>query len=327
MLADLNPLEVPPMAHPFRFGVQVSGLSPKHWQQQVRRIEALGYSTLFLPDHFGKQWDPTTALPAFAAVCERLKVVSLVYDVDYRHPVLYAKAAATLHLLSGGRHEFGIGAGWMETDYVEAGMPYDRAGIRIERLDEALQIIFSMWANDRTSFEGKHYRIREIAQAASLRDGERPRVLIGGGGKRLLSLAGRHADIVGINPAMVEGKITAATPADSTPERVREKVGWVRAAAEEAGRNPDEIEFNSLTFVTAITDDPAPLRESIAKNSGMTAEQVADCPLFLTGSAAEIRERLEKRREETGISYIVVQGGDDAVLETFAKDVVGPLTS
>ena len=121
--------------------------------------------------------------------------------------------------------------------------------------------------------------------------------------------------------------ITAATPADSTPERVREKVGWVRAAAEKAGRNPDDIEFNSLTFVTAITEDPLPLRESLAKNSGMTVEQVADCPLFLTGSASEIRERLEKRREETGISYIVVQGGDDAVLESFAKEIVGPLTS
>ncbi len=313
------------MAHPFRFGVQISALPREGWQEAVRRIESLGYSTLFLPDHFGKQWDPTTALAAIAAVSDQLKVGSLVYDVDYRHPVVYAKAAATLHLLSGGRHEFGIGAGWMETDYVQAGMPYDRPGVRIGRLEEALQIIISMWQNESTSFEGEHYNIRDIAQAASLRDGERPRVLIGGGGKRLLSLAGRYADIVGINPAMVDGKITAATPADSTPERVREKVGWVRAAAEKAGRNPDEIEFNSLSFVTAITDDPMPLRESLAKNSGMTVEEVADCPLFLTGSANEIRDRLECQRAETWISYLVVQGGDDAVLENFAKEIVGPL--
>ena len=207
------------MAHPFRFGVQISALPREGWQEAVRRIESLGYSTLFLPDHFGKQWDPTTALAAIAAVSDQLKVGSLVYDVDYRHPVVYAKAAATLHLLSGGRHEFGIGAGWMETDYVQAGMPYDRPGVRIGRLEEALQIIVSMWQNESTSFEGEHYNVRDIAQAASLRDGERPRVLIGGGGKRLLSLAGRYADIVGINPAMVDGKITAATPADSTPER------------------------------------------------------------------------------------------------------------
>jgi probable F420-dependent oxidoreductase len=314
------------MAHPFRFGVQVGELPADDWQQSVRRIESQGYSSIFLPDHFGKQWDPTTALAGIAAATERLKVGSLVYDVDYRHPVVFAKAAATLHLMSGGRHEFGIGAGWMETDYVEAGMPYDPPGIRISRLDEALQIITSMWNNERSSFEGDHYTIREIAQAANLGDRGRPPILIGGGGKRLLTLAGRFADIVGINPKMVAGKITSETPADSAPEMVRKKVGWVRDGATQAGRNPDDIEFNSLTFVVAISDDPSSLRTALAKSSGMTVEQVADCPLFLTGSAAEIRDRLEKRREETGISYIVIQGGDAAVLETFAKEIMDPLT-
>jgi alkanesulfonate monooxygenase SsuD/methylene tetrahydromethanopterin reductase-like flavin-dependent oxidoreductase (luciferase family) len=124
---------------------------------------------------------------------------------------------------------------------------------------------------------------------------------------------------------MVEGKVTSDTPADSTPERVLEKVRWVREGAEQAGRNADDIEFNSLTFVTAILDDPTRLRESIAKGSGMTVDEVADCPLFLTGSASEIRERLEKRREQTGISYVVIQGGDAAVLEMFAKEIVQPL--
>jgi len=166
----------------------------------------------------------------------------------------------------------------------------------------------------------------EIAQAAELPAGQRPTILIGGGGQKLLSVAGRHADIVGINPKMVEGKITAETPADSAPEMVRKKVQWVREGAEAAGRNPDDIEFNSLSFVTAIMDDPSSLRAGIAANSGMSVEQVADCPLFLTGSAQEIRERLEKRREETGINFLVIQGGDNRVLETFAKEIVGPLT-
>lgn len=312
------------MAHPFRFGVQISTLPHEDWQGSVQRIEAMGYSSLFLPDHFGQQWDPTTTMAAVAAVTERLRVGSLVFDIDYRHPVVYAKAAATLHVLSGGRHEFGIGAGWMQTDYVEAGMPYDRPGIRISRLDEGLQIIRSMWQNDLTSFEGEHYNIRDI-KATAIPDGGRPAVLIGGGGKRVLSLAGRHADIVGINPTMVEGKISAATAADSTAERVREKVNWVRSAAEKAGRDPDAIEFNSLTFVTVITDDPAGLRRSLSSSSGMTVAQVAECPLFLTGPASEIRDSLHKRREETGISYVVIQGGDEALLERFAKEIVEPL--
>jgi probable F420-dependent oxidoreductase len=313
------------MTHPFRFGVQLSRLSADGWADAVRRIEAWGYSTIFFPDHFGPQWEPTAALAAVAAATQRIRVGTLVYDVDYRHPVVLAKSAATLHLVSGGRFEFGIGAGWMETDYREAGMPYDRPGVRIERLGEALEIIRSMWTNERTSFTGKHYQVTNIAQAAELPAGERPRILVGGGGRRLLALAGRHADIVGINPTLVEGKVTPATPADLAPERVREKTGWVREAAAKAGRDPDAIEFNSLSFVLAVTDDPKPLREMLARNTGMSVEQIADCPLFLTGSAAELRDRLQLRREQTGISYVVVQGAKTEALEAFAEAVVAPL--
>lgn len=310
---------------PFRFGVQLQHLPPENWVERVRWIEELGYSSIFFPDHFSTQWDPTTALAAVAAVTDTVKVGSLVYDVDYRHPVVYAKAAATLHLVSGGRHEFGLGAGWMETDYVEAGLPYDRAGIRIERLEEALQIIRTMWTQERTSFEGRHYRIQGIAQAAPLPEGERPRILVGGGGRRLLGVAGRLADIVGINPSLPEGKVTSNTARDLAPERVREKVAWVRSAAESVGRNPDEIELNALVFVTNISDDPSGLRRALAESTGMTTDQVADCPLFLTGSPSEIRERLQKRREESGISYVVIQGEQPEMLEQFAHAVVSEL--
>jgi probable F420-dependent oxidoreductase len=313
------------MPHPFRFGVQIHSLPIDSWRDDVRHLQAMGFDSIFVPDHFGDQWDPTTSLAAIAGATEKLNVGSLVYDVDYRHPVVFAKAAATLQVMSAGRHIFGIGAGWMETDYVEAGMPYDRPGIRISRLEEALKIITSMWENEKTTFDGEYYSTKEIAQATDLQGQPRPPILIGGGGPRVLRLAGRYADIVGINPKLVEGKVTKDTPADSAPERILEKIGWVREGAEAAGRNPDDIEFNSLSFVTAIMDDPSSLRSGIAANSGMSVEQVADCPLFLTGSAQEIRERLEKRREETGISFLVIQGGDTAVLETFAKEIVGPL--
>jgi probable F420-dependent oxidoreductase len=313
------------MTHPFRFGVQLNSLPARSWADDVRKIESQGYSTVFWPDHFGKQWDPMTALAGIAAATTTLNVGSLVYDVDYRHPVIFAKAAATLHLMSGGRHEFGLGAGWMETDYREAGIEYDRPGIRISRLEEALEIIRGMWTQKHTTFSGKHYSVSEIAQAAPLAEGEAPRILIGGGGKRVLGIAGRHADIVGINPSMVEGKITGDTARDLAPDRLREKIDWVREAATDAGRDPDALEFNSLVFVVALSDDVAGLRETVGKNSGMSAAEVADCPLFLTGSASEICDRLVKRREETGISYIVIQGDDPGRLEQFANEVVAPL--
>lgn len=314
------------MPRAFRFGVQMQELPPERWIEEARRVEALGYASIFWPDHFTSQWDPTTALAAVAAVTERVNVGTLVYDVDYRHPVVHAKASATLHALSGGRHEFGIGAGWMKSDYDQAGLTYDRPGVRIERLGEALEIIRSMWTQEHTSFEGRHYRVRDVPRAAHLPAGSTPRILIGGGGPRILRLAGRHADIVGINATMHEGRVTPQTAADLAPERVREKIAWVREGAEAAGRDPDAIELNALVFVVAIADDPSGIRGALAKNTGMTEEQVAGCPIFLTGPGSEIRDRLLAQREATGISYVVIQGGDRERVERFAEEVVAPLS-
>jgi probable F420-dependent oxidoreductase len=314
------------MQRPFRFGVQVQEFPAGKWAEEVQRIEALGYSSIFCPDHFTTQWDPLTTIGAIAAVTERVNVGTLVCDVDYRHPVIHAKAAATLQLISGGRLEFGLGAGWMKTDYEEAGLPYERPGIRIERLEEALQIIRAMWTQTCTSFEGKHYRIREIAQAAPLLEGASPKILIGGGGRRVLSLAGRQADIVGISATMHGGEISAETAADLAPVRVREKIGWVCEGAECAGGDWDEIELNALVFIVAIADDVSELRQTLASSSGMSVEQVRDCPIFLTGPPSEIQDRLLKQRDETGISYIVIQGGDDERVERFAEEIMRPLT-
>ena len=312
------------MTHPFRFGVQLATLPPVDWQERVLRIEAWGYDSLFWPDHFGPQWEPVAALAAAAAVTKRLKVGSLVYGIDYRHPIVLAKAAATIQQLSGGRHEFGIGAGWMESDYREAGLPYDRAGLRIERLEEAIRIIRGTWSQDKTSFAGRHYTVKD-AQAAVLPRPAPPRILIGGGGPKVLAVAGRQADIVGVNPKVAEGRITAAAMQNSTAERTLEKVRWVREAAAAAGRDPQALEWNALVFVAAVTDDPKPLREMLAKNGGMTVEEVTGSLLYLTGPASEVRDQLEQRREKFGVSYVVIQGMDEKVLATFAEHVVAPL--
>jgi probable F420-dependent oxidoreductase len=234
--------------------------------------------------------------------------------------------AATTHLLSGGRFEFGIGAGWMESDYEEAGIPFDRPGLRIERLEEALRIIRGMWSDEKTSFEGKHYRLEGAQRAANLPEGSAPPILIGGGGRRVLRLAARYADIIGISARVDQGKVVPETARDVAPARVREKVAWIREAAEQAGRDPEAIEFNTLTFVCAVTDDPKPLIEGLVANTGMSAEEVANCPLFLAGTGPQICERLERQREEVGISYVAIQGGDFDLVERFAEAVVAPLS-
>ena len=143
----------------------------------------------------------------------------------------------------------------------------------------------------------------------------------------MLRVAGRSADIVGINARLREGRLTSRAAAELTPDEVRRKVGWVREAAAQAGRDPDALELLTFGAVVAIRDDPRPLRELLAAASQLPLEQVAGSPLFLTGSAAEIQDRLARRREETGINYIVIADQEPAALERFAKCVVEPLCS
>lgn len=312
---------------PFRFGVGfLSKLTADGWAEQLRHIEALGYSSVFWPDHFTSQWEPVATLAAAAAVTKRLRIGSLVFGVDFRHPVVLAKAAATIHLLSGGRFEFGIGAGAFRSDYDQSGIPYNRPSVRIERLDEALEIIRHMWTQETTSFSGKHYQIKEIPQAVELPEGDSPRIIVGGGGRKILTVAGRHADIVSICPSMRKGKWTTDTLRDCSLDRFRDKIRWVRNSAEANGRNFDEIELNTTVFTTIITDDPKPVRETIANDYGLTDEEIVACPGFLIGSAAEIRERIEQLRNETGISYIMIWAETQDLVERFAEAVVDPLT-
>jgi probable F420-dependent oxidoreductase len=314
-----------PRLKPFRFGVQLATLPPADWAERVRQIERWGYDSILWPDHFFfPEWDPVVALAAVAAATTRIKTGTLVYGVDYRHPVVLARAAATAHLLSGGRVEFGIGAGWTEADYAEAGMRYDAAGVRVERLEEALHVIKGIWTNERTTFAGKSYQVTGAQRAVELPS--LPKILIGGGGKKVLGVAGRHADIVGINPKVAEGKITASAARDGMLERTREKIRWVQEAATAAGRDFDGLELNALVFGTVITDDAKSVREFLGKQSGMGPDDVAACPLYLVGSPREIQDTLLRRREELGFSYVVIQGRDFALLEKFAAEVVAPLT-
>jgi probable F420-dependent oxidoreductase len=240
--------------------------------------------------------------------------------------VVLAKSAATIQLASGGRLELGVGAGWMQSDYEQAGIDYASHGVRIERLEEALRILKGMWTDAETSFAGKHFQISKIAKAIDPLPPQPPKLLVGGGRPKILGVAGRYADIVGINPSLHEGKVTADTARDLTPERVQQKVDWVHAAADAAGRNFADLELSTLTFVVGITDDPKPLRDMIAQNTGMALGDIADCPLFLTGSPAEIQDTLQRRREKTGISHVVIQHRDLATTRKFAEAIVAPLT-
>lgn len=307
------------MAHDrtFRFGVQVAGASnAADWRDKVRTIEDLGYSTLFMPDHFiDTELAPMPAIAIAAAHTTTLRVGMLVLGNDYKHPAVTAKEAATIDVLTDGRLEFGLGAGWMQTDYDALGMEYDRPGVRIERLEEALAVINGAWGSGPFSFKGEHYEISDYDGVPTPVQQPRPPVLIGGGGRRILHLAGREADIVGINPNLRKGAVTDDAVKSALAAETRQKVDWIR---EGAGDRFDDLELQIRYFVAAITDDPVGLANAVAPGFGISAEDALESGVALAGPVERCIETLQQRREEWGVSYVVF--GDDN-FEAFAPVV------
>ena len=260
------------MAHDrtFRFAAQLSKApdgSALSWAAQARKAEDLGYSALLMPDHFGDQLAPVPALAAVAAATTTLRMGSLVFGNDYRHPFVLAKEAATLDVLSDGRFEMSLGAGWMRTDYDEAGLAYDHPAVRVARFEEAVKVVQGLLRTDGPfNFHGEHYEVLGHTLTPRPVQQPGPPLIIGGGGKRVLSFAARHADIVSINVNLREGTGGAETAADATPERTRTKIGWVKEAA---GDRFAELELNSLIGFVMVTDDAQGLADQMAPAFGI----------------------------------------------------------
>ncbi|MGH9186300.1 MAG: TIGR03621 family F420-dependent LLM class oxidoreductase [Acidimicrobiales bacterium] len=296
------------MAHPrrFRFAAQFhTAQNADAWAAKARKAEDLGYSTLLLPDHFGDQLAPVPAMMAAADATTDLRVGVLVFDNDYKHPVVLAKEVATIDVLSGGRVEFGIGAGWMNTDYEQSGIPQDPPGVRIDRMTEALAVIKGLWDDGPVSFEGRHYRISGLEGLPKPVQRPHPPILIGGGGKRVLSLAAREADLVGINPRLTSGAADAESARDALASRTDTKVAWVREAA---GERFDDLELNMLVFAVIVTDDRRAMLEMMAGATGLTPEEASDVPHAWIGTVEEICDQIVAARERWGVSYWIVQG-------------------
>ena len=212
-----------------------------------------------------------------------MRVGSLVLDNDYKHPVVLAKEAATIDLLSDGRLELGLGAGWMKTDYEQSGIPYDRPGVRIDRFEEGLAIIKGLLSDDGpVTFAGKHYTITAHEGTPKPVQKPHPPILIGGGGKRVLSIAGREADIVSVNFDLRSGAVGPEVGPSGTAEATAEKIGWVRDAA---GDRFDDIELSVTIFAGMVTDDPQGLAAAMGPGFGITPEQALEMPHVLVGLA------------------------------------------
>ena len=300
---------------PFRFGVTAPTPSAgTDWVERARRVEQLGYSILVVPDHFRDHLAPVPALTAAALATTRLRVGSLVFSNDFRHPAVLAKEAATIDVLSGGRFELGLGGGWLRAEYDQTGIPFEAPGTRVGRLEEAVTIIKGLLAGERVTFAGRHYTIADLEGRPTPVQRPHPPIAIGGGGRRTLTLAAREASIVGLVPrARRDGSGLDLT--ELSDAATREKLEWVRAAA---GGRFDSLEIHALIQAVAVADRRTAAADDLASRFKVARDVVLETPYVLLGTIKEMCETLRERRERYGISYLTVFERD---MEVFAPVV------
>ncbi len=290
--------------HPFRFAIQhESAPSGERWAALARRAESIGYDVLVMPDHLGRQLSPVSALAAVAAATTRLRICAFVFANDYRHPLILAREAATLDLLSGGRFEMGLGAGWMTGDYHRLGMSYDPPGRRIDRLEEAVPVIKRLLTGATVTHAGEHYQLNEASVGVGPVQKPRPPLAIGAGGPRMLKLAAREAEIVGLTPGFdARGRVKVG---EATEKATVEKIKLIREAA---GDGLERLEINLWLADAGLVGSGNSLLGSAMALARWAPTALYGSPYVLYGTLASVRDRLLRRRDELGISYYKIPG-------------------
>jgi len=302
---------------PFRFGINVrTAGSAAEWADKARKVERLGYSVLLVPDHLAELLAPFPALAAAAAATTRLRVGTGVLNNDLRHPLLTAREAATLDVLSDGRLELGIGAGHMQSEYAQMGLAFDAGATRVERLAEAVVIVKRLLEGEAVSFAGRHYRV--TAHTLHPRPIQRPRppLFIGGNAPRLLAVAAREADIVGLTGIAFRRGGAQPDVSDFRAAAVDERVRLLRETA--AGRF-EQLELNALVQRVIVTDDRhKAAQELTARWPHLTADDLLASPYVLLGTVDQLVDNLRARRDRWGISYVMTH---EPFMDAFAPVV------
>lgn len=311
---------------PFRFLASTNeNLGVAELISLARKAEAIGCAAFVWPDHL-LEHAPVPLLATIAAATERLRVGTFVLNTCLRHPAVLAQDLATLDALSGGCLEIGIGAGWNKPEYDAIGIPFEPVGVRIKRLTEAVAILKGCFTEGPFSFSGEYYSIADYEAKPKPAQRPYPPLFLGGGGKRLLTLAAREAQIVGLAPRLVQGDRPRLDPWSMTAAATEEKIGWIREAA---GDRFDDLELNTYpsSGPTVVTDDPrgAARRrvERIREQTGveLTVEEVLDSPHVFIGSVGDLTRKFVDLRERFGISSFLVDDLD--ALAPVAEQLVG----
>lgn len=274
------------------------------WGESARRLEDLGYSTLFAPDHFDEGYGPITAMATAAAATKELTVATAVFAADFRHPAVLARELASIDRLSRGRLEVGIGAGYQVNDYRWSGIPMDPPKVRVDRLVEYVAVLRGLFADGPFSFAGEHFRIDALDGTPHPFTPGGPPIFVAGGGPRMLRFAARHADVVGVNPSLPTSERRTEARRDGLAARVDEKFALVREAA---GERLDDLVFHCWLQEACVTDDGRGAAARTAAALGLEVDDVLASPFVLVGSVEEIVARLLERRERWGYTYYTVQ--------------------
>ena len=303
---------------PFRFGVNVRDAGSRaEWMDKARKVEDLGYAALTVPDHLATMLAPIPAVVSAAEATKRLRVGTNVLNNDLRHPVLVAREAATVDLLTDGRFDLGLGAGHMESEYDQAGLRFDPGGTRVERLAEAVTIIKGLLGGEQVTFARRHYRVTGHTIHPLPLQRPRPPILIGGNGRRILTLAAKEADMVGLTGITFRAGGTEPDLSAWKTAAVDERVRLVREAA---GERYDRLELSALVQRVVVTDNPRQAAEELASRwTQLSVEEILQSPYALIGTVDHLVEELRRRRDRWGISYYVIF---EPYMDAFAPVVV-----
>jgi len=300
---------------PFRFLAEARDVvDGRGLAETARRAESMGYDVFVISDHLPNRLAPIPTMATIAAATERLRVGTFVFNNDLRHPAVLAQDLATLDVLSAGRLEIGIGAGWNVPEYEQTGIPFEPVGTRVGRLGEAVAVLKGLFAEGPFTYDGAHYTITGMDGQPKPMQRPHPPILIGGGGRRLLTLAGREADIVSLAPRIApNGRVD---PHSVTVEATSEKIGWVREAA---GDRFGDIELNIYPSMwpIVVTGDAraegAKIAEHLRGRTGVevSVDQILESPHIFVGSTDGLVDKFVSLRERLGISSIMVGGIDE----------------
>jgi probable F420-dependent oxidoreductase len=325
-----------------QFAIQIFNLEPQRFRDMAQTVEGLGYDLIVFPDHVvmegpGGQvdskalaYDPISIAVLVAEATKRIRIGHLVLCNLFRHPVMTAQALMTLDHISGGRSVAGLGTGWTEVEFRQTGIAFPPIGKRLEMLDEALTCIRSLWTNETTTFDGAYYKLRDAILWPKPIQKPYPPILLGGGGKGLLRLAAKHADIVNINLDVGKpGTISLDSIKNHSDASFKSKVEFVAEEARRLGRKPGAVAISDPVFFFTITDSAAATRqtlEGMAPMFGLTPEALVKSPMALVGTPDECIVELKRRKKEWGATQFTfsagMAGADERAIRRLKEEIL-----